>query len=119
MIILILSILFFALAAMMNAVMDTLHFHFERSIFSSREESFWNPAVSWHTAKYLPYTRYKVDAWHLAKSSMIIFCALSAVCLIGGCDPVAPWWAYPMSLLIYGAIWNGTFNLFYNTLLLK
>ena len=116
---LVLSLVFFALAAIMNAVMDTLQFHFERSIFRNLDPKFWNPNVAWRFAWVVPFTSYKVDAWHLSKSSMIIFCALSAVCLIGGCDPVAPWWAYPMSLLIYGAIWNGTFNLFYNTLLLK
>jgi len=116
---LVLSLVFFALAAIMNAVMDTLQFHFERSIFKGKDPNFWNPNISWNFARIIPYTGYKVDGWHLSKSMMIIFCALSATVLLKGVDPFSPWWGYLLIFTVYGIVWNMVFNLFFDRLLLK
>jgi hypothetical protein len=63
------------LAAFFKAVADTLSHHFDTSVFAWRDKRFWDPAVSWQYAHYLKGTKYKVDAWHLANSGMIIcFC---------------------------------------------
>ena len=41
------SILIF-LAAMSEAIMDNLQFHYYKSIFSNRKsQQFWNPLISW------------------------------------------------------------------------
>lgn len=118
MIFLIISLVLFATAAFFNAVMDTLQFHFHRSVFTRLNPEFWNPSKSWRTAYVLPGTNYKVDAWHLAKSLMIIFMAVSAIILIGVDYTNIPIWAYGGLLIVYGFAWNLTFNIFYNHLLL-
>lgn len=114
MISLVISLYLFGLAAYCNAVMDTLQFHFHRSIFSHLDPLFWDPSVSWRAAKFFPWTRYRVDAWHLFKSGMIVSMASSAVVLLGGIDYDLPVWGYLLVLLLYGLVWNATFNVFFD-----
>ena len=74
------SILIF-LAAMSEAIMDNLQFHYYKSIFSNRKsQQFWNPLISWSNKykngdknlgeKFIGSTTVFVgltDAWHLFK----------------------------------------------------
>lgn len=113
-----LSFLFFGIASMLNAVMDTLQFHFYSSVFSRRDPKFWDPAVSWKGSYVLPFTKYKLDAWHMSKSLMIIFQALACVILLFG-DYDYGFFRVFLILIIYGIIWNGVFNLFWNYLLVR
>ena len=101
------SYIFLILAAIFNAIMDKLTHHFSASIFKSKNPKFWNPNVSWQYVTFLPFTRYRADAWHLAKSAMIINICLS-ICFFNG-----KWWEF----VIFGTVWNLTFNLFYNKIL--
>jgi len=103
------SLMFLMFAAAFNAVMDTLTHHYSTSIFKFKNPQFWNPNVSWQYVNFLPFTRYRADAWHLAKSSMI-FCICFAIIFFKG-----EWYHF----FIFGAAWNLTFNLFYNKLLIK
>jgi hypothetical protein len=91
------------LAAICNAVMDVLSFHYHSSIFRYMNESFWNPEKSW-VKKFIPFTKYRLDAWHVFKSLMICFLLLAAFGLT---------WKF----FLAGAIWILTFNLFYNKVL--
>lgn len=108
------SLVLWALASVCNAVMDTLAHHFYVSVFQKKDPKFWNPEVSWKEVGYLPFTKFKADAWHLVKSLMIILIAL-AICF-------KPYWVKTgmdiiMYLILLGVVWNGTFSLFYNKLL--
>lgn len=104
-----LTILFIVLAGAFKAGADTLTHHFDSSIFRHKERKFWDPTISWKYAKYLPPTKYKVDAWHLFNSAMIVcFCAAVAV------NPRAHFWLW--ELLATGLLFNFSFNLFYNKL---
>ena len=109
-----LSFIFFALAAICNAVMDTIQFHFPRSWFyliKNDETWFWFQSDYIH--KYVrsdPRNKLKLwfwkipkppflwDAWHCSKALMILFCILSIVTcnfhnvLVGGCLYVLVWW---------------------------
>src|SRR5688572_9293791 len=98
------SLFFFSLAAICNAVMDKLQFHFYTSIFQDKNPRFWNPELSWRYAKIVPFTKYKIDAWHLAKSLMIIFVACASAVLILEVEDGA-WWCLPVALVMYGATW--------------
>jgi len=104
------SYIFLALASICNAIMDTLTHHFSQSIFRNKNGDFWNPNISWRVATYIPYTKYKVDAWHLFKSSMIIFICLAIV------------FANKLNIVdfvLLGTLWNIVFNIFYNHLLIS
>lgn len=129
------SLLFIALAAICNAVMDILQFHYHESIFDkpsdkiSYYDKWWNPHYSWRN-KYIngipSYGRKKwilglnypvqlTDAWHLFKTFMIVFLCLSIVTFED---------VYPKTILddilifcIFGTVWNLTFSLFYNKIL--
>lgn len=61
-------------------------------------------------AKYLKFTRYKIDGWHLANSlSIMCFCAA-----IVTHKPCLFWfWEWAVA----GALFNLCFNLFYNKVL--
>jgi len=112
------SLIFFALAAMCNAVMDTLVHHYYRSIFVNMNKYFWNPEESWLHAKVIPFTKYKLDAWHLFKSAMIIFLALAVISAwVSGPPLLNVWWFYLIAFIWLGVLWNGVFNLFYNHIL--
>lgn len=112
----ILSIIFFILASICNACMDTLVHHWYKSIFKDfKNPNFWNPELSSSQAPYIPHTKYKVDAWHLFKSTMIILLALSVLTFNYSGNILS----YGILLIAYGFAWNLPFNLFYNKLLIK
>ena len=70
------SLVFFILAAVFNAIMDKLeNENFYTSVFKNLNEKFWYKRESWKYAKKI--FGYKIDGWHLAKSAMIICLCLA------------------------------------------
>lgn len=116
-----LSLLFFLLAAACNACMDKLSFHFHKSVFNKLNPNFWDPSVSWKYAKFVPFTKYKIDAWHLFKSAMIVFICISIMIAFKGGVYVDNSFVYNKIVLFLtmGLLWNGSFNLFFNKILSK
>ena len=104
------SLLLIAVAAILNAFMDTIeNERYYRSRLRDLNEKFWYKRTSW---KYCyKFGSYPVDAWHLSKSLMVI-CLVLAV----GFAPVIPWW---LMLILGGIVWNVTFNLFYESVWTK
>ncbi len=138
-----LSPLCWVLAAICNAIMDTVadRPHFEQSIFSKYDAEFWLKTDSWDN-KYNDIDgdgegdveggfKYKgafgflnnlLDGWHLFQSLMIIFLALSVVLFQFTVNlfifenlflNIFMW------VLLLGALWNGPFNLAYDKYLKK
>jgi hypothetical protein len=116
-------ILFVALAAICNSIMDTVENEtIHSSIFSGSKPSFWYKRVSWKYARTI--FNYKLDAWHLFKSAMIIL--LCAAAISYHYFPVFRYeliwkskWACAADAMIFGIAWNFPFNLFYNKILRK
>ena len=88
-------IVFFVLAGLFEAVMDTLQFRFYKSIFVGLDHRFWNPEVSWQNKwkdgcpkfgpKFKGSTTYLVfltDAWHLAKWFRNRFVDIALFCVL-------------------------------------
>jgi hypothetical protein len=100
---------FVFLAAFFNACMDAFENspNFDESIFKRLDKKFWCKDVSWHYAHRI--FGYKFDAWHIAKSAMVI-CLVIAVVLF---RPHHEWWVHFVSI---GLIWNATFVLFYHVI---
>ena len=109
-----LTILFVALAAMFSAAMSSIDNrpHFDESIFSKYPASFWSKADSWQ-AKRLTFTKYPVNAWHIAQSCMYL-CFLFA--MISFRPWVNSWVAIPVYIGVYGTVLIAVFNLCYNKL---
>lgn len=125
------SIILVALAAICNAVMDVISFHYKQSIFSRYNPQWWNPAISWKN-KYIDwdndvrmekrisignifsikYPTFLTDAWHFFKSSMLALLGL-AIILYKPC--VNPF----VDGVIIGLAWNLIFNVFYNKVFKK
>ncbi len=120
------SMILVVLAAICNACMDTLVHHWDSSVFykpncieNNRWNSFFNPEKSSVSAYILPFTKYKVDAWHLLKSLMIILLVGAIVISLASEPPIFNvWWFYLGLFIWFGILWNGTFNIFYNHILL-
>ena len=118
----VIAIIFIILAAICNAVMDTLKHHYYVSIFRYKfgiNNTFWNEDnINGKPPYFIPYTKYKLNAWHLFKSGMICF-LLGAVVMAhrNGEAIFNVWWFYIVEYIYFGLTWNGTFNLFYNHLL--
>jgi len=108
------SLLLIALAAMCNAIMDNISHHFYKSILNTNRLSrrYWDLEVSNKLPIIIPYTGYKMDAWHNFKSLMIVLMCLSVVVYKPFIDPI-------IDFIIAGCVWNLTFNLFYNKILNK
>ncbi len=101
------------LAAICKAVADTLYHHYDTSVFASLNPKFWNPVVSCNYVKFLPLTKYRPDAWHLANSGMII-CFITAASIN---DSVISFWL--INVVGIGVIFNLIFLLFYSKILRK
>src|SRR5690606_10128075 len=118
---LLISLLLFAFAAALNAVMDTLVHHYSISIFSTlQDQQWWNPAVSWEN-KYnysFPFSIVQLsDAWHFFKTIMIAVIAYTFI-FTSRRIPVT-WGRVLVYTILYGLAWNLSFNVFYNHLLLE
>jgi hypothetical protein len=107
-----LSLVLWCIAALLNGVMDSLEEgHFHRSIFRNLNPKFWYKYESWKHAKMI--FGYRLDAWHICKSLMII-------CLAAAVAPsVIIFPNYWLNLASLGVIWNLIFNAFYNHILKK
>lgn len=127
------SIFFWILASICNAVMDVCSYHFNSSIFNSKlfNACWWKTEYSW-TNKYIfhnpklgrrkwfyglfNYPVQLTNSFHFFKMLMIIFLTCS----------VAFAYSYKSSLevkliiiVLYGIIWNIWFSLFYNKVFMK
>lgn len=115
-----------ALAAVCNAVMDVVSFHFQDSVFSKYDHQYWNPVISWKN-KYVDWDggnkeRKRIwgikvapaftDAWHFFKSGMIVLLVLALVLY----KPLVNQW---LDFVLIGVIWNVVFGLFYRVVLRK
>jgi hypothetical protein len=117
--ILLLSLIFFALAAGMNAVMDTLTHHFSISIFAGLNDQYWNPAISWTNKNTYSFPLNIVqisDAWHLFKTLMLITIIYNFI--FTGRRVVITWGRLIIYTILYGLAWNLSFDLFYDIILI-
>lgn len=127
-----LSLFFFMLASIANAIMDTSVHHFSTSVFKNLNKLFWDGEISWKNKyingdvklgrrkwKYgLNYPVQLTDAFHLFKMLMIVFLAMSVITFdktffVQDYNLIS----FGAVLALYGFIWNTTFSLFYNKLL--
>lgn len=130
------SIIFFTFAAICNALMDTLQFHWYKFRWDQKvNPQYWNPELSWKN-KYIngkpkDGLKYKgvwgfmanfLDAWHLFKMIMVISLALSVICFPASfqvCVFNNYWLNGLLWLAILGVAWNIPFNIFFNYIFVK
>lgn len=129
----VLSLSFFALAAICNAIQDTSSHHYNQSIFIMfNNPQWWNGEISWRQKyvsgspalgrkkimdSHINYPVQLTDAFHFFKTLMIVFVCLSIVTFT---NPFSEYWySYVLLIGIYGTIWNSVFSVFYNKILLK
>lgn len=93
------------LAAFFSAVMDKTKdtIQYNSSVFKNWNKRFWNDEEK---TNYFWITKYKINAWHLSKSLLVICICAAMSCTI--CE-----------FIIYGLIWNLVFNFLYNKALKK
>ena len=105
-----LTYIFISLAAICSALMDKAEnsIQFQKSVFRKFKPDFWCKTISAHAIKFIPFTKYRPDAWHLAKSAMIIFWCLASI-FYHSFIPV-------IDFIVMGVVYNATFNIFYNRL---
>lgn len=102
------ALLLFAVAAALNAVMDLLeNENFHASVFKNLNQAFWYKRESWKTARRI--FGYKLDAWHLTKSTMVVVLALAAIAYRPILTPA-------VDIFLFGAAWIGPFNFTYKKL---
>lgn len=108
------SIITWCLAAVFNSLMDATENapNFNESRLKNLPRQFWLKEESWkYAAKIFGY---KLDAWHLAKSCMIICMALTAIFFDW---PVEKWQDAALYLIVAGFGWSAVFWLFYHKIL--
>lgn len=126
------SLIFIMLAAKYNAVMDTCNHHYHRSIFDNKgfKRYFWDGTISWKNKyimgnpalgrKFIPVQF--TDAFHFFKMLMIV--AICASIITFDAENLLlisdnKYFNFTIALIIYGTVWNTTFSLFYNYILIK
>ena len=112
-----------ALAGLFSAVMDTLQFNYDSSVFRFLPYRWWNPAVSYRN-KYqsdgkTPRFKYSTsllvwvtDAWHLFQ-----FLHYKAIILSIVFYTRLTW--YPLDFVILHFVFTGTKELFFGTIFRK
>ena len=115
------SLILVMLAAICNAVIDVVSFHYAKSVFSKLNRQWWDPYVSWKN-KYvnwdggkrtektiwgIKYPTALTDAWHFFKSTMLTLVILAIVLYKPFINPF-------IDFVVIGIGWNVAFNLFYN-----
>jgi hypothetical protein len=124
------SLILVLVASVSNAIMDTCVHHYYKSIFMTHNNwdiyYFFNGEFSWKN-KYkdrdpqmgrrklfwnINYPVQFTDAFHLFKTIMII----SLIFAIVFYQPIFNWW---LDIILLGTVWNCTFSLFYNKLLIR
>ena len=103
------TILLIIIAAACNALMDTVEYDnkFYNSIFRNLDPNWWLKTHSYLHVNFIPFTKYRLDAWHLFKSLMIVAQVLAIVSY----KPIVN---ELVDIAFFGFIWNISFNLFYN-----
>ena len=130
------SIIFFILAGICNAIMDKINFHWDDSIFKgSRFEQWANPSVSYRN-KWKNHSNslggerfpgsstifvWTTDLWHFAQSFMISFFILGGLFYEGGLVTVFdPFWVNTLiDFILFKLVFSLTFELFWSTILEK
>ena len=101
------------IAAIANACMDRVEttIHFNASVFRDLNPKFFSKVDS-AGAKRLPFTNYPINFWHICKSVMI--CSLLAIPFVHNTlfHPL-------IDYVIFGLLYNITFELFYSKILRK
>jgi len=101
---LIIKALLIIIAAIAKAAADTVHHHPRTMIFKGK---FWK---LWPHEKYIPFTKYPLDGWHVCNSIMILSL------IVYGIFPGFRWF---IDIPAAGVLWILVFNLFYNKLFQK
>ena len=115
------------LAGIFNAIMDTLSFRYNVSIFNNypKWKQYLDPSVSWKN-KYKngdptqgprffgseTFLVFLTDGWHLSKTLMIL-CFSGAIVTYEAL--LGPW----LDVLLFYTLFGVTFQLFFGTLLIK
>lgn len=123
------TLIFIFIAGISKAVMDTLLFHFNKSIFSNKNEKWWNPTVSWKNkykdndpnkgAKFFGSTTFLVfltDAWHFFQ---MLFLTSIFLGLVFYTPTLIVSYAWIIDFVIYRIVFGFSFNLFYKHILNK
>lgn len=134
----ILILLLFSISAACNSIMDTVDHHYATSVFSKivSNKLWWNSDQGWKN-KYIDRDPKKgrvkwflninkpvqlTDAWHFFKMLMIIFAAASIA--LACINPYAIFILdvhYSLNIIVHmlilGIVWNLTFSIFYNRIL--
>jgi len=130
------SLILFCLAAICNSVQDTVDHHYYKFRWKDKwNPMWWNASVSWKN-KYVDrdvskgFKKWNIlgivinkpvqitDAWHFFKTLMIILLAFSVVFYV----PIVTFFEYKLlnillDVLLLGIVWNNTFSLFYDKIL--
>jgi hypothetical protein len=131
-------IILIIIAAISNAVMDTIYFNFENSIFSNfKNQNWYNPMISWKN-KYkgkdpnngpafwgsTTFFVFLTDAWHFFQ--MIMLSSISIAIILGlnyaYFSKFAIFHIIIIDIAIFFAIkiiYGGIFELFWNNLFIK
>lgn len=121
------TLLLIILSSIANACMDVVTHHYDKSIFSKYDRYYFDPSISW-VNKYnkndaslgrkqwhgIVIHEAFTDFWHLCKS--ITICSFIGAVV---CYEYQSKWLMLFDFISYGIIWNMTFSLFYNKILIK
>ena len=122
----VLAIICTLIAAVANAIMDKLQFHYKRSVFLRFDPQWWNPAISWKN-KYrdrnpgagprfpgaTTWLSWATDAWHFFQTIYLsAWQANVAILLMHLLD--WPWWGGVVAFFVLKGFFGSVFTLFFH-----
>lgn len=108
-----LNIIYPILVGLLIAVMDRTseEVAYNNSVFRNLNRKWWLKSVSWEYVNFLPFTKYRPDAWHLTKSLLIIVISCMAV------FPFKVFDSWILNIFLNASIITATFVVFYDYIL--
>lgn len=120
------SLIFLFVAGIFKAIIDTLQFHFETSIFKNFNQKWWNPSISWKNKwkngdpkqgeRFLGSSTIFVsltDAWHFFQH-LLIFCLILSIVTYSKLSCLRI-----IDFLIFYTVFTVTFEIFFSKVFRK
>ncbi len=117
----VIQLILMVIAGIAKAMMDTIQFHFSRSVMSGWSKQFWDASVSWVNQHNTWIPAFLTDGWHLMQSIFLtcMFAVMATISTTPNSVIRNKWLNYLAWFILLRGVFGIAFVVFYNYILLR